>query len=153
MEVYDEPRLVWVCSDTVQLRWASLEHAQLQSCRISFFWNGVLNCLPALRRGTLAKVITSEETLFWHDWWLDGTAPKFLWPEEFGTSYCPSGTVRDLAYLLKRTPFVDNPGVGPIKDLLRIASGTVGDHKQWGLTRNVAFSVKSFYNLNDGGLH
>lgn len=61
--------------------------------RISFFWKGVLTCLPALRSCFAHEVVTGKKTLFWTDGWLNGITPMNLWPEEFRVSRCPNGTI------------------------------------------------------------
>lgn len=63
----------------------------------------------------------------------------YLWPEEFLASQQPNGIVHDLTYLLERTPFVDNPNILQIRDLLRTPRGYLSDKKWWMLTRNGTF--------------
>lgn len=80
--------------------------------------------------------------------------PRHLWQEEFLASKCQNDTVHNLAHPLERAPFVDNPCVMQIKDQMCTSRGNLSDKKQWQLTGNDSFSVKSFYSfLNDGGLH
>lgn len=72
-----------------------------QSGRISFFWRGVLSCLPALRSCFSNEVITGKETFFWKDYWIIGIALMYLWPAEFRASSCPNGTIHELIHLLE----------------------------------------------------
>ncbi|XP_039120541.1 uncharacterized protein LOC120256947 [Dioscorea cayenensis subsp. rotundata] len=51
------------------------------------------------------------ESLFWKDRWLNGLALMFIWSEAFSASSMPHGTVRELALLLERPPFANDPGV------------------------------------------
>ncbi|XP_039126955.1 uncharacterized protein LOC120263117 [Dioscorea cayenensis subsp. rotundata] len=121
--------------------------------RISFFWKGVMSCLPSLRGCILQSVNSGTTTLFWKDRWVDGQAPMYIWPDEFRRTSSPDGTVCDLLPLFEETPFNANPVLADLRVRLRRPLGDLGDKKWWTLTGNGSFSVKSFYNfLNDGGL-
>lgn len=50
----------------------------LQTGRVSFFWKGVHNCLPALRNCLVKEPQNGLETLFWKDNWIIGWAPRYL---------------------------------------------------------------------------
>ncbi|XP_039123501.1 uncharacterized protein LOC120260128 [Dioscorea cayenensis subsp. rotundata] len=93
------------------------------------------------------------ELLFWKDRWLNGLALMFIWPEDFSASSMPHGMVRELALLLDRPLFANDPGVAQLLTNLNAASRSDRDVKVWGLMANRSFSVKSFYYLlNEGGL-
>ncbi|XP_039123614.1 uncharacterized protein LOC120260240 [Dioscorea cayenensis subsp. rotundata] len=121
--------------------------------RVSFFWSGVSSCLPAFRGCVSVQVKSGSESLFWKDRWLNGLALMNIWPNDFLVSTRPHGTVRELAMLLERPPFVSDPDVMHILSCLNLESRRDCDRKVWGLTANGSFSVKSFYGLlNEGGL-
>lgn len=91
----------WGGAKVIQFNYG-LSRAKLwpyQTGRISFFWKGVLTCLPALRSCVSYEIVTGKETLFWKDGWLNGIAPMSLWPEEFGASRRPNGTVHEFILL------------------------------------------------------
>ncbi|XP_039127495.1 uncharacterized protein LOC120263599 [Dioscorea cayenensis subsp. rotundata] len=114
---------------------------------------GVSRCLPAFRGCVLVQVNSGYESLLWKDRWFNGLAPINIWPEEFLVSTMPHGTVRELALLLERLSFVNEPEVVQIRSRLNVVSMGYSDLKVWGLMANGAFSVKSFYGLlNEGGL-
>ncbi|XP_039129107.1 uncharacterized protein LOC120265301 [Dioscorea cayenensis subsp. rotundata] len=124
-----------------------------QTGRISFFWKGVLSCLPALRSCFSHKILTSKDTLFWHDGWINGVAPRNLWPIEYGASIHPTGTVHELRHLLVVPPFSDNEVVRLTCTDVQTSDNHLKDIKSWRLNGNGTFTVKSFYNLLiDGGL-
>lgn len=124
-----------------------------QSGRISFFWKGVLSCLPAFRGCVQHEVNSGTETLFWKDRWLAGSAPMYIWPEEFLTTPNPNGTIRDFLALLHQHPFSEDRECRTLGERLQMSVDVRLDNKRWKLTGKGAFSVKSFYNfLNDGGL-
>lgn len=81
------------------------------SGRISFFWKVASKTLSAFRGCITQKVNSGLETLFWNDRWLNGRAPRFLWPEVFSNYLHCHGTVRGLEYLLDKEPFKDNPNI------------------------------------------
>lgn len=121
--------------------------------RCSFFWKGVLNCLPAFRFGISHIVKDGDKTLFWKDCSLICLALMYVWPEEFRVSRQPNGSVCELSHLLESAPFSDYQDTSLFLDRIRGHNGELGDEKRWCLTGNGVFSVKSFYNfLNDGGL-
>lgn len=96
----------WCGADIIQFnynlsRWNMFPR---QTGRISFFWKGVLNSLPAFRGCVHHEVVAGTETFFWKDNWFNGRAPMFIWPEEFKDSEAPNGTVYDLRFLLGRAP-------------------------------------------------
>lgn len=101
----------------------------------------------------MVKVSSGSEALFWKDRWFKGLAPMHIWPEEFHDSSRPNGTVRELAYLLRRPPFANDPEAMQFLSSINLANESDKDMKTWSLTANGAFSVKSFYGLlNEGGL-
>ncbi|XP_039123372.1 uncharacterized protein LOC120259989 [Dioscorea cayenensis subsp. rotundata] len=125
----------------------------IQSGRVSFFWKGVLTCLPALRNCISHEVSSGKDTLFWKDGWLNGIAPMNLWPEEFYTCRRPNGTIHELGHLLDEVPCIDNDLIDQVRAKVRRPDNLLGDKKKWRLTGNEIFSVKTFYNfLIDGGL-
>lgn len=79
--------------------------------RISFFWKEASKTLLALRGCITQKVYSRSVTLFWKDRWLNGQAPRFLWPEVFSNFLHCDGTVWGLEYLLDEEPFKDNPDI------------------------------------------
>lgn len=113
--------------------------------RISFFWKGVVSCLPALRFGVSHIVKSGDETLFWKDKWFNGLAPMNVWPEEFRVPRQPNGSVRDLCHLLASAPVVANQDTGPFWVQIRDHVGDLGDEKWWCLMGNGVFSVKFFF--------
>lgn len=80
-----------------------------QSGRVSFFWKGVLSCLPALRGCVLHGVNSGTETIFWKDRWVGGRAPMYMWPEEFSRTQAPNGMISELSSLLDLAPYSTNP--------------------------------------------
>ncbi|XP_039123641.1 uncharacterized protein LOC120260266 [Dioscorea cayenensis subsp. rotundata] len=123
------------------------------SGRVSFFWKGVLSCLPALRGCVLQGVSSGMETLFWKYRWINGCAPMFLWPEEFSRTTAPNGTVREMLTVCGQAPFSANLDIQNTLSRIQGLDGSGGDRKWWRLTGNGTFSVKSFYSfLIDGGL-
>ncbi|XP_039134949.1 uncharacterized protein LOC120272251 [Dioscorea cayenensis subsp. rotundata] len=124
-----------------------------QSGRISFFWKGVLSCLPALRSCLSHKISTGKETFFWRDCWINGVAPMHLWPVEYSECRHTNSTIYELRHLLEEQPFIDNEFVRMCSIGVQTADSHSRDIKSWRLTGNGIFSVKSFYNLLiDGGL-
>ncbi|XP_039130345.1 uncharacterized mitochondrial protein AtMg00310-like [Dioscorea cayenensis subsp. rotundata] len=145
----------WCGSEVIQFnygmnRWNMFPRL---TSRISFFWKGVLNCLPAFRSCIAHNVQSGWETLFWKDQWLDGRAPRFLWQDRFASCLHPNGSIRELSALLEQPPFVCSPLLNLIRDTLRAPNSSAPDKKIWRLTGNGAFSVKSFYYfICDGGV-
>lgn len=101
-----------------------------QTGRISFFWKGVLSCLPALRGCFSYEVITGKETFFWKDGWLGGCASMNWWPEEFHASHYPNGTVHELIHLLDERPFVSNEFISQIRARMRNVDHSLVDKKR-----------------------
>lgn len=79
--------------------------------RVSFFWSGVSHCLPTFRGCVSVQIKFGAESLFWKDRWRNGLALMFIWSEAFSASSMPHGTIRELALLLERPPFANDPGV------------------------------------------
>lgn len=104
------------------------------SGRISFFWKGVLNCLPALRNCVNHGINSGMETLFWKDNWLNRRAPMFIWQEEFSRTLHPNGSIFDLSFLLYETPFAENADVISFRNSSRATGRVHGDSKGWRLT-------------------
>ncbi|XP_039136364.1 uncharacterized protein LOC120273726 [Dioscorea cayenensis subsp. rotundata] len=46
--------------------------------RVSFFWSGISQCLPAFRGCVSVQIKSGTEALFWKDRWLNGLAPRFI---------------------------------------------------------------------------
>lgn len=145
----------WCGADVIQFnygvsRWNMFPRKE---GRISFFWKGLMSCLPALRCCILHGINSGRETLLWKDRWLNGRAPMFLWSKEFRRTQSPNGTVRKLSLLLAQTTLSDDVDFSTYGELLRSPVGELGDKKWWRLTGKGSFSVKSFYTfLNDGEL-
>ncbi|XP_039143935.1 uncharacterized mitochondrial protein AtMg00310-like [Dioscorea cayenensis subsp. rotundata] len=77
--------------------------------RVSFFWSGVDQCLPAFSGCVSVQVKDGANSLFWKDRWFNGRAPMNIWPESFLLSRSPNGTVREMPYLLASSPFASDP--------------------------------------------
>lgn len=76
-----------------------------------------------------------SSALFWFERWLDGKAPKDVWPDPFIVG---SGCLADMQSLRSRVP---------------LFSSDPEDQKVWIPETNGIFWVKSFCRfLNDGGL-
>lgn len=121
--------------------------------RVSFFWSGVSKCLPAFRGCVTIKVHSGFESLFWKDRWFNSSAPMHLWPEEFQASTRPNGSVRELAFLLSRLPFMDALDTVQLFSGLGLSAEIDKDLKLWSLMMNGVFTIKSFYYFhNEGGL-
>lgn len=80
-----------------------------QSGRISFFWKGVSRCLPPLRGCISFDINSGKETLFWKDNWLNGWAPRLVWPDIYFATHQQNGSVWDLRLLLSEPPFSVEP--------------------------------------------
>lgn len=85
----------WCSAKVVQFNYGliSWRTGPTLSGRISYFWKGVLSCLPAFRGCVLHEIKTGKETLFWKDCWLDGREPMYLWSDDFRGSLHPNDTV------------------------------------------------------------
>lgn len=59
-----------------------------------------------------------EETLFWHDRWLNGQGPMFLWPDAFKFNQNHSSTLRALASMLSELLFSKSLETVPYRDRL-----------------------------------
>ncbi|XP_039137393.1 uncharacterized protein LOC120274920 [Dioscorea cayenensis subsp. rotundata] len=135
--------LISYSSITVLFRWNMFPR---QTGRISYFWKGVLSCLPAFRGYVLHEVSSGTETLLWKDSWFAGRAPMFIWPEEFKRASEPNGTVCEMGYLLNQASFSGEEDSRYYRARLTDFDGAAGDRKRWRL--------KSFYTfLIDGGVH
>lgn len=77
--------------------------------KVSFFWSRVSHCLLAFGGCVSVKVKSGSKSLFWKNRWFKELTPMNLWPEELLVSSRPNGTVRELAHLLVRLPFVIDP--------------------------------------------
>lgn len=122
----------------------------IQTGRISFVWKEASSCLAVLRGCITQGVIFGAETLFLKDWWLNGSALMFLWSDAFRDNQHRNDTIRDLAHLLDKVPFLDNPDTIPYSVT---NFGTARGKKWWALTANGSFFVKCFDNFrNDGGM-
>lgn len=110
----------------------------------SFFWNGLLWCLPAFPANIIPIVRDGATTLFWYDKWEDNWAPKDLWPEHFKALHSHDGTLKDLHLLVRAEWFTADQNFGEIISWLTSLQGP-SDAKCWSLTPNGCVSVKSFY--------
>lgn len=134
----------------------SVSHSDLfprRLSRSSFFWKGVISCVLALRACISHEIRSGRETFFWKDPWLNGVAPRYIWPESYGNSRQQNGTVLDCAHMLTTATYLEYAGIQCYADRLNRDSEGEMDVKTWKLTKNGDFSVKSFYTfLIDGGL-
>lgn len=106
------------------------------SGRISYFWKGVLNCLPALGSCVAHGILLGTKTLFGKDQWLNGLAPMNIWLEEFRKTLNPNGSVHDLDFLCSEEPFMENEDVVYFRNRSRGPERDRGDKKWWRLTGN-----------------
>lgn len=124
-----------------------------QPRRRSFFWNGILQSLPAFRLNLIASVHDGATTLFWLDNWLDGRALADIWPHSFSLAYDKEGSIREWIGRADALPFEVLPIIRRSINMINASVNRGEDKKSWRLTSNNAFTVKSFYHfLNDGGL-
>lgn len=119
--------------------------------RKSFFWNGLSNCISAFRACLTPCIFDGTATLFWFDRWINGCAPMHLWPVQFRDSHQPLGTLRELKGLMVSDWFPSNLRIAFNANIGNLHLGP-NDSKNWCLTANGTFSVKSFYGfLRHGG--
>lgn len=59
-----------------------------------FFWVGIMPISPSFRVFTSKTVQNSATTLCWYDNWLEGKAPKDLWPDLFSNCTIPWASIR-----------------------------------------------------------
>lgn len=90
--------------------------------------------------------------MFWFDKWVDGRALADIWPELLHSTQNKEDKINELVGRITLISLGDTPMARILIDQINSLCDSGKDEKQWKLTTNGVYTVKSFYNfLNDGG--